>query len=237
MIHPDQNRFARIAESYAMFEELVDPDDAIVQVEINKVLKDIVQSINTETVSVFEAGCGIGNTTEQILRASPRIRLHSVDLDPEMVEMTKSRLASFQGERLKIETMHVRDALKSSPQISIFVSALTLHNIQSFVTRFETLVMSYDRLKSGGIFIDCDKIASADISYWQHYERRIRDIGVLARHGRSDLVDFWRRHEREDRSHVLTLEMYTELLSRIGFVDVQLEKSIGLYKLVTARKP
>lgn len=233
-----KNRFAGIAESYRLFEELVDPNDVLLQSEIGDLIPKLFPDKRpSDAIDAFEPGCGIGSTAAQILARDPRIRLHSVDLDPDMTEMAGARLAGYMPDRLKIETKDICQALEGSGPLALFVTALTLHNVVPFESRMKALRLAYDRLVPGGFLVDGDKIADdGDTDYWNRFEDRIRRIGILAEHGRPDLVAFWQAHEREDKKSVLTTGRYEEILREIGFKEVSVVATLDLYKVIVARK-
>jgi len=77
---------------------------------------------------ILELGTGSGAMAEVLLERFPAMRLHGTDVDPEMVEGARCRLARF-GPRVTVEQADATALPHASGQFDAVVSFLMLHHV------------------------------------------------------------------------------------------------------------
>ncbi len=159
-------------------------------------------------MSILEVGCGPGFITERLLEALPRATVTAVELDPAMVELASTRLASHIGERLEIVDASI---LYTDLAEESFDFALARFVFQHVAAPDLAAAEIFRLLKPGG------RIAIADIDdgigglvvphipAFEQLARRVRQVQVSSGGDREIGRKLWR------------------LLADAGYVDLTLD--------------
>ena len=125
--------------------------------------------------NLLDIGCGTGLELDEIFQKNPRIRVTGVDLSADMLGKLQ------QKHRDKSLTLVCADYFLYDMGIGVFDAAVsfeTLHHFDAGKKRalFEKI---YHSLKPGGVYLECDYIASSqaleELTFAECRRRRIRD--------------------------------------------------------------
>jgi len=230
----NNNRFKDWANDYQIFEDLIDKNDKEIQEDVAKLVKNYLP--NNESI-IFDAGCGTGNTAISLMKFVPNLAIILNDLDPEMIKQSKENLKPICNTCIFKEGDAI-SVLQDENPFDVFVSVLIIHNIAK-ERRRELLELAFKKLKNGGLYINGDKMIDdkSPDKFTEKYNKRIEKLSVLKEIGRDDLFEKWTQHEKEDFENLQTIEEHIKVLKEVGFVDIKFEKQLGLYSIVTAKKP
>ncbi len=193
------------------------------------------------SVQIMEIGFGTGVTSRAILRASDSIHLIGVDNEPMMLEKVSHLLDSeIKTGRVELKTEDALGALRSmkSREYEAVISGFVIHNFQNDY-RSEVLKEIHRVLKSGGIFINGDKIAADNSEeHRKNYTWQIKQFQVYRKMGKPELADEWVKHYEEDErpDRVLREDDFIKELVAMGFTDVKLRERWYMDAVVTAEK-
>ena len=227
------NRFKHWANDYKIFETLIDKNDALIQQSAAQIYKDLSKTANG---IIFDLGCGTGNTALELQKLFPDIEMVLNDLDQEMINIAKSNLKSFKKSTFK--QGDCIDVLKNeNEKFDAIISVLTVHNIPKNL-RCDLLSIVFEKIKKGGYFINGDKLLDDknEIDYLNRYKDRINKLSKLKEIERDDLFLNWSKHEKEDLKSLDSISTHIEMLEEVGFKNIQLQKSLGLYSVISAQK-
>ena len=119
--------------------------------------------VKKSALSVFELGCGPGFLAEALLDKCDIARYTLVDFSPEMLKLSRSRLAKFTDQvvfiRADFKKENWTDAVP--PGFDLIVSLQAVHELRH-ASRIPTLYFQlYELLVSGGKILICDHVNSA----------------------------------------------------------------------------
>lgn len=101
---------------------------------------------------VLELGAGTGALSEAMLQR-PGIRtVELLDVDPEMMEQSRRRLARF-GDRVRFTLRSYDEPLSLG---DAFAASLSLHHIATLEAKSALFARVYDALRPGGVFVNAD---------------------------------------------------------------------------------
>lgn len=228
----------KLIEDYDLFRLAVPHHDEM-QAYVGAVVRqEACDRASLKTLRVLEAGAGTGTTTRQLLDAHANVQVTAIDIEPDMVEQTRSRLAG-EGDRLKVLRGDVAEivAALDDCSVDVFASAFTLHHID--MGRREQLFREIFRVLSpGGLFVNADKIAHDD---QERHDRDLREqldaFQVFDTVGRGGLRLAWTAHYVEDDRARLDESSHKRLLSMSGFVAVSCPWRKRMEAIIVARKP
>lgn len=227
------NRFKNWASDYEIFETLIDENDTLIQQCVAKIYKGFGKKINSR---IFDLGCGTGNTALELLKLSPDIEIILNDLDLEMINIAKKNLKFFKNCTFKLGDCI--DILKDEKdKVNAIISVLTIHNIPKNL-RYDLLGLIFEKINKGGLYINGDKLLEDknEIEYLNKYENRIDKLSKLKEIKRDDLFINWSQHEKEDLKSLDSISDHIRMLEKVGFKNIRLEQSLGLYSIITAQK-
>jgi tRNA (cmo5U34)-methyltransferase len=111
-----------------------------------------------EGATVLDLGGGTGALTQAVLRALPRCRVTLLDIDTQMLEQARLRLAN-DLDRVTILRASFHDAL---PPHDAVVASLSLHHIPDLETKTRVYAGIRASLPAGGLFLNLDATVGAD---------------------------------------------------------------------------
>lgn len=228
----------KLIEDYDLF-RLALPHHDEMQAYVGSIVRqEACDRVALRTLRVLEAGAGTGITTRQLLDAHSKVRVTAVDIEPEMVKQTRSRLAD-EGDRLDVLRGDVAEvaAAFDDCSVDVFASAFTLHHIEK--GRREQLFGEIFRILSpGGLFVNADKIARDDDELHKRDLREQLDaFQVFDSVRREGLRQAWSAHYLEDDRTRLDEGAHKRLLTTSGFVAVSCPWRERMEAIIVARKP
>lgn len=160
---------------------------------------------------VIDLGTGTGALAAAILHANPSSRVKLVDIDPAMLEVAATRVASY-GERAELVHASFEAVL---PPCNAVVASLALHHVGDPARKRTLYTKIRKALKPGGVLL------VADVTV--HEEGRERELMYeswatwMATHGirRTEADALFTKWARDDRYHSLATEL--RLLAEAGF--------------------
>jgi SAM-dependent methyltransferase len=118
--------------------------------------------MNTGALSVFELGCGPGFLAEALLENCDIARYTLVDFSPEMLRLSRSRLAKFTDRLVFIQADFKKhnwtDAVP--PGFDLIVSLQAVHELRHASRIPKLYAQLYELLVSGGRILICDHVNS-----------------------------------------------------------------------------
>jgi tRNA (cmo5U34)-methyltransferase len=169
---------------------------------------------------VLDLGGGTGALSEAVLRARPEAHVTVLDIDAQMLEQARARLARFAG-RVAFLQASFHDPL---PPADAVVASLSLHHIGELAAKVRVYAAIRACLPAGGLFLNLDATVSSDptlraqtfatwasgmaahgideASAYRHFAEWAREdryfslheeLGALAQAGFAEPECFWRR--------------------------------------------
>ena len=99
-----------------------------------------------------DLGAGTGALSEALLEHEEVQRVRLLDIDPEMLQVAKSRLDAW-GPRAEFTLQSFDDEL---PKADVFVASLSLHHIPTIEEKRELFARVHEALPAGGRLINAD---------------------------------------------------------------------------------
>jgi Methylase involved in ubiquinone/menaquinone biosynthesis len=222
-----EQRFSgKISEKYSLY-GMGSPHHDEFEEKIAEIVGEFSKKINDEKIRLIELGCGDGSTTICLVNADQRIAVDTIENEPSMVEQAKHNLKEFiEKGKVKIIYADVVEYLQKleNSSVDIIASGLVIHNLTG-VHRTELMNEVSRVLKSGGLFVNGDKIAQSD--YEKHQEdlwNQIQAYDLYLKHGLPELRKEWILHciedEKEDR--IMYDDVEVERVKDLGFKDVKI---------------
>lgn len=107
---------------------------------------------------VLDLGAGTGALAEAILESSPAGAVDLIDVDTEMLEQARTRLARFGGRARFTEGSFMEDL----PCCQGVAASLALHHIPTLDLKRVLFQRIHDALEPGGVFVNADATMPAD---------------------------------------------------------------------------
>ncbi len=120
---------------------------------------------------VLDLGAGTGGLAGALLGRSAVGRVVLLDVDPEMLERARGRLAEF-GERARFAAGSFEDSL---PPCDAVASSLALHHIPTLASKGALYRRVFETLPPGGVFVNADATMPEDRSARQEIFREWAD--------------------------------------------------------------
>ena len=143
-------------------------------------------------LSVFELGCGPGFLAEALLKRCTITRYTLLDFSPHMLELSRKRLALFEGQTDFIQRDFKQENWTEvlSTQFDLIVSLQAVHELRHASRIPKLYAQLYDLLVRDGSLLVCDQVNSP-----------------LPSHHRAD--------------HFMTVEEHLSSLKQVGFARVR----------------
>jgi tRNA (cmo5U34)-methyltransferase len=187
-----------------------------------------------ESRNVLELGCGTGNLSMLLARNFPTARLTLVDGSPEMIDITRSRLANA-GLPLVDKPEYVaarfEDLVLPKASFDLVVSSISLHHVVDKGVLYRSIRAL---LRGGGRLCFADQIRGEPESNhrvnWDRWLEFCREPGNCTEEEIQSLLDHAAAHD-----HYVPLSEHMTLLSSSGFVDIDCVWRNLMWGIVTAR--
>lgn len=160
---------------------------------------------------VIDLGTGTGALAASILDGTPHGRVRLVDIDPAMLDVARSRVASH-GSRAELVQLRFDEALVPCDAV---IASLALHHVMDLDAKLALYRQIHAALRPGGILAIADATVHPDGPENAHiYARWAAD---MATHGisRPDAQRLFATWAQEDRYQPLATEL--SLLAQAGF--------------------
>lgn len=230
----DSDRFDNIlGDQYNLFKKVIPHHDEF-QDKIGEIIRRYCTGLRGEMIQAVDGGCGTGLTTFRILKADKRIKVIGIDSEEKTIDQAKDILKEYKS-RVSLKTDDLLDGLKKMPgkSLDIFASVWVIHNLT--VKYRKDLFKEIARvLKSGGLFINGDKYARADIaSHNQDLVNQIEAFYIFDRMKRPDLKKEWTEHYKKDEKIKITEQAQIKILKDLGFNNVQVQYRKAMEAIIT----
>lgn len=179
---------------------------------------------------VVDLGAGTGGLSEAILQHDEVKTVVMLDVDPEMLEQGRARVARF-GDRARPTLRSYDDPFEPC---DAFAASLSLHHIPTIEAKAALIQRAYDALEPGGVFVNADCCMPVD------EEERQALYAHWAAHQIANGIPEERAWEHFDEwageDTYLPLDVELEAFRRAGFVAERVWND-GPIGVVVARKP
>ena len=228
---------SKIGDDYHLF-KAVSPFRDQFQKKIGQILKKNIS--NQHNNKIVELGFGTGATAKAILSLKLPIKLLAVDNVAAMKSKCEKTLAEFGRRTYELKVADAHDYLKSLKTSSVdgVVTGWMLHNLDND-HRYKILQEVYRALKAGGIFINSDKIAVANVAeHKKNLKWQLKQLDQFVKMGRADLKEEWLKHYQIDEmpNIVLNENKFKDDLKMIGFKKCKLVSRKFMDAIVYAKK-
>ncbi|HUR71668.1 MAG TPA: class I SAM-dependent methyltransferase [Candidatus Limnocylindrales bacterium] len=127
--------------------------------------------IKNGALSIFELGCGPGFLAEALLNNCPNARYTLVDFSPQMLDLSRSRLAKF-----KDRTVFIQADFKKADWIvgigagfDVVVSLQAVHELRHATRIPKLYAQLHSLLAPGGTILICDHVNSSSSHRAAHF--------------------------------------------------------------------
>lgn len=184
---------------------------------------------------VLELGCGSGNVSLLIAERWPEAELTIVDGAPEMLELTKARMAHAfpeSAERATFLSSRFEELALDPGTIDVVVASLSLHHVEDVAPVYQRIAPA---MVSGGRFVMLDGVRG--ITSWEHdvhmerWEAYWREPGNLNEEEIRDMREHIASHD-----HYRSLREHFQMLAAAGFRDADCVWRDGVFGLITATR-
>ena len=169
-----------------------------------------------ENALVLDLGAGTGALAQAVLDAIPRARVQLVDIDPAMLAVAGTRVASH-GARAELRCASFHDPL---PPCSAVIASLSLHHVHAPADKRALYAAIWNALLPGGLLVIADATVHAQ---GPERERTFREwVAEMAKAGIPEseahaLFARWAEGPTGDRYFSLATEL--ALLGEAGFMN------------------
>ncbi len=164
-----------------------------------------------EPALVIDLGAGTGALSEALLERPGVGRLELLDVDPEMMDQAKERLARFSA-RVRFT---LRSYFEHLAECDAFGASLSLHHIPTIEKKSEFFGRLFDALRPGGVFVNSDVNMPVDDEEREQLYRHWADHMVASGIDEDRAWQYFEEWSEEDT--YLPLEAELAVLSDAGF--------------------
>lgn len=184
---------------------------------------------------VLELGCGSGNVSVRLAERWPEATFLFVDAAPEMLELTRARLAAGRSgvaERAQFLAERFEELSLEPGTIDVVVASLSLHHVADVSVVYERIapmLMPGARLVMlDGVRGRTEREQDVHMARWSAFWHQ---PGNLSDEEIRDMREHIARHD-----HYRSLHEHFEMLKAAGFVRPDCVWRDGLFALVTATR-
>ncbi len=208
----------KIGNEYELF-KLAAPHYDDLQNSIGEIIKDNFKESKFNNINVLEIGFGDGATSKVVLSSDNRIFLTAIDNEALMLDKINRGLDGIEKSRYKIIIDDALNFLKQtdSNTFDAVISAWTIHNFLSEY-RKEVIHELFRVIKSGGIFINADKIEVSDrVEHEKNLKIQISEFEVFEKIGKPELKREWTEHYLDDAkpNRALVEKDFEEIINNV----------------------
>lgn len=217
----------QLGDEYELF-KMASPHYDELQNSVGDLIKENFSDIDTEEIEVLEIGFGAGATSFVILNSDERVKLTAIDNEPLMLPKVEEKLKEIDSHRFNLKTDDALTFLENCPdnKFDIVASAWVIHNFTNEY-RLKVIPQIYRVLKTGGIFINADKIETTDrVQHAKNMEWQLAQFEVYDEIGKPELKKEWIEHYLEDSKpgRALIENEFEQAVKSTGFSSFQILK-------------
>jgi tRNA (cmo5U34)-methyltransferase len=176
---------------------------------------ELLAALAPPTAHVLDLGAGTGGLSAAVLGGMPRARVTVVDVDTEMLDRARARLAPF-AERVRFREASFLDPL---PAADAVVASLALHHVHDIDAKADLYRSIDEALAPGGVFLNLDAAitegARLNALTFDRWAARMAEQGMTDAEVRGNFAAW----AAEDRYFPLDEELAA--LRRAGFAEVE----------------
>ena len=176
---------------------------------------ELLAALAPPTAHVLDLGAGTGGLSAAVLGGLPRARVTVVDVDTEMLDRARARLAPF-AERVRFREASFLDPL---PTADAVVASLALHHVHDIDAKADLYRSIDEALAPGGVFLNLDAAitegARLNALTFDRWAARMAEQGMTDAEARGNFAAW----AAEDRYFPLDEELAA--LRRAGFAEVE----------------
>lgn len=192
----------------------------------------LIEYLPAVPAAILELGCGTGNLSLRLAARFPDAHITLVDAAPEMIDITRQRLASKYPRATRFEYITATfESLDPAPtRFDLVTSCMSLHHVADKGPVYGRLRRA---LKPGGTFRIADHLAGA--TPWNDQRQWDRWIDQCHKPGHctdAELNSFLAHRDAHDHNSTLA-EQFT-LLTAAGFAGVDCVWRDGIWAVLTA---
>jgi tRNA (cmo5U34)-methyltransferase len=188
----------------------------------------VLESLLPLDADVLDLGGGTGALSSAVLKRLPAVRVTILDLDPEMLEEARRRLAGF-ADRV---SFHQGSFLDELPAADAVVASLALHHVHDLDAKTELYRAIHDTLSPGGVFLNLDASVTEGARLnglvFDRMAVRMADHGITDAEARGHFAGW----AQEDRYLPLNVEL--SALRSAGFAEIECFWRRGLCAVMCA---
>lgn len=193
----------------------------------------LVEYLPAEAERVLELGCGTGNLSLRLTERYPRASITFVDASPEMVELTRARIADAHpdvAERGRFVVSRFEELEVEPESVDLATSAISLHHVVDKGALFGAVRRM---IAPGGTFRFADQMwgatdANAGLN-WRRWLEFCRLPGNCTEEEIESLVEHARAHD-----HYEPVAAHLRMLESAGFASVDCVWRNWMWGIVTA---
>ncbi len=175
---------------------------------------------------MIDLGAGAGALSEAILDSVSGAVLELIDIDPEMLNQARTRLARF-GDRARFTRGSFLGPL---PRCRGAAASLALHHIPAMDTKRELYGRIFEALEPGGIFVNADATMPGEASAREATWRGWADH--LGAHGIDEKRAFEHFEEWSEEDTYFPLEDELAAVASAGFAADCVWRKVGMTVIV-----
>jgi tRNA (cmo5U34)-methyltransferase len=118
----------------------------------------VLGALAPKAARIVDLGGGTGGLTQAVVRGLPGVHVELLDIDPQMLEQARARLA---GEAARVTIRH-GSYFDPLPACDAVVASLSLHHVHDLEQKTGLYASIRRALPPGGVFLNLDASVSAD---------------------------------------------------------------------------
>jgi tRNA (cmo5U34)-methyltransferase len=176
---------------------------------------EVLAALAPADAHVLDLGGGTGALSASVLEALPGVRVTVLDVDPDMLDEARRRLARF-ADRV---SYHEGSFLDPLPTADAVVASLALHHVHDIEVKTALYRGIRDTLSPGGVMVNLDAAVTEDSRLNQlvfdRMAARMGDHGISAAEARRHFAAW------ADEDRYFPLEVELTALRKAGFDEVE----------------
>jgi len=170
-----------------------------------------------QPIRIIDLGCGTGTISLAIKKQFPNAIITCLDMAPNMLEMTNSKLTQYGDDIEYIEAAFADDNF--AQKYDAVVSSLALHHLVTDNDKQNYYKLIYESLNPGGVFYNADVILGESEAQQIEYLEKWKEF-MLRSVSEEEIENKW-LVKYYDEDHPAKLSDHLRWLEQTGFKDFQ----------------